>query len=149
VLVTFIAPEPLIVSIEFGLVADVLWPILADRDFNALLGETLAKRGALDDTREFLGGVHSEGVREATGQHWTLSGRNDSVGTRAGTNVGEAHFQPKRSVQQEQREVRESYLNVPSVRTERSCRTNQKPVLPSGSLRRKALTVFMPIRLRV
>ena len=48
-------PEPLIVSIKLGLVADILWPVLTDGDFNTLLRETLAERGALNDTRELLG----------------------------------------------------------------------------------------------
>ena len=41
------------------------------------------------------------------------------------------------------------YLKRPSVRTDRSCSTNQKPTFPSVSVRRKAFTVRLPIRFLV
>jgi hypothetical protein len=41
------------------------------------------------------------------------------------------------------------YLNSPSVRTERSCSTNQMPIRSSGSVRRNAEAARLPMRFRV
>lgn len=43
----------------------------------------------------------------------------------------------------------ETYLKEPSVRTLRSCRINQTPSLPSGSVNLKALTHRLPIKFLV
>jgi hypothetical protein len=43
----------------------------------------------------------------------------------------------------------DKYRKVPSVRTERSCKTNQIPILSSGSVSLKALAARLPIRFRV
>ena len=42
-----------------------------------------------------------------------------------------------------------TYRNCPSVRTLRSCRMNQTPMAPVGSVSLKALTQRLPMRLRV
>lgn len=42
-----------------------------------------------------------------------------------------------------------AYRKQPSVRTERSCRTNQIPILSSGSVNLKAEAAKLPIRFRV
>jgi hypothetical protein len=42
-----------------------------------------------------------------------------------------------------------THLNLPSVRTERSCKTNQKPDSPLLSFKVEALTVKLPIRFLV
>lgn len=46
-------------------------------------------------------------------------------------------------------EANMTYLNNPSVRTDRSCRMNQWPSFPSQSLKVKAFTVRLPIRFLV
>jgi hypothetical protein len=43
----------------------------------------------------------------------------------------------------------DGYRKWPSVRTERSCRTNQMPIRSSGSVRRNAEADKLPIRFRV
>jgi hypothetical protein len=47
------------------------------------------------------------------------------------------------------REGKGKYRKFPSVRTLRSCRTNQIPLLSSGSVRRKALADKLPIKFLV
>lgn len=42
-----------------------------------------------------------------------------------------------------------TYRKLPSVRTDKSCKTNQNPTLPSVSFSRKAFTVRLPIKFRV
>src|SRR5947209_6882778 len=42
-----------------------------------------------------------------------------------------------------------SYRNCPSVRTLRSCKMNQMPILSPGSVRRKALADKLPMRFLV
>jgi len=48
-----------------------------------------------------------------------------------------------------ERRREETYLNVPPVRTDRSCRTNQMPILSSGSVNLNALAARLPIKFRV
>jgi hypothetical protein len=139
-----------IISIELGLIAQVAGSVFANGNLYTLLRKALAECGAFNYTRELLSRVDSEGVRETASKHGTLLAMaENAVGIFAATDVGHHKLQSVIVSLDQWVQGDGVYLKVPSVRTERSWRTNQKPGLPSGSFSLKALTAIWPIRFRV
>jgi hypothetical protein len=123
----------------------------------------------LDDPRKLLRRVDREGFAETSREDGRLAhvdlgasrvGGGDGgwgaagVGGVGGADVDEGEAEPgwgdRRLVKGgEGRGGGGGYRKWPSVRTERSCRTNQMPIRSSGSVRRKAEADKLPIRLRV
>ena len=109
--------------------------------------------GAFDDTGEFLGGENLEWFGEDRGEDGggSVVDYGCAVGCFGGlgAHVDEAHFQTAFVSDCLSVFWEGTYRKVPSVRTLRSCRMNQTPILFSGSVRRNALALRLPIRLRV
>ncbi len=70
VILTFEVDFPLVVVVVFLAVRNRLGAVLADGDLDALRGEALAQRRALNDARELLGRVDLEDVAVRARQHW-------------------------------------------------------------------------------
>jgi hypothetical protein len=67
----------------------------------------------------------------------------------AAANVDKVHLEPNDCQRNMIRQRDDTYRKSPSVRTDRSWRTNQKPTLRVVSSSRKALTVRLPMRFLV
>lgn len=134
--------------------AGSLHSILANGNLDALQCEAFAELGALDNTRELLSRENLEGFAEDGSQNGSRSVVDHGSAARVGglrTHVDEAHFKPINLQQSDQYRpaIAKTYRKVPSVRTLKSCKINHTPILLSGSVKRKALALRLPIRFRV
>ena len=128
--------------------------VLPDGYFDPLSRKGPAERRGFDHTRKLLGRVDLERLRKGGCKYRgfplveLVRGLAHRITVRS--HIDKVHLESigrqSVSILEMIRTSSDAHLNAPSVRTDRSCRMNQWPSLPSASFSVNAFTVRLPMR---